>query len=925
MDQLTGPEVQVVLNLKEGKGFDKVNNPTCIVATLNGLSLETDFIDPEPCPQYTTSLVWEATKSTLRKMRSGQEPLKIECFEYRENGTKDKLGYLLLSLRTAQVVPRGYDGNIKTNWLKLSGLRSDVKADKPEFLLSLTIGERESPGTADSSKKDGVDQVVLPKDLPTPYLINEERLIQLGPVNECRDIFIFSIITETVANIDCLKDRASKIDTDKSYTLWYHVFDNEIQSKPFVYSQSVSLDEKIVIRIRSSLKVIRNYLQYKPYFLILLKHRESVLGQSEVDLRSLVPTDIVEDFLKNSDNGCTVLYEHCLLKTLENREEFVVEDKPFVNIQLKLQYLGSKSTSSQNYFSEIYKRAPYSIDHMVQKSSDIECHRHPVGDYHKCTCEVHNINSCTSRIDRYPSVDLAQRRIEYSHMCNKKDNAKNVGAYHCYCLHITLNSIKLRSEMSIDNIEFRFHHPKAEIMSTVYPKVSAISGDQLRLQDIGCKVHFISASEEIRNLLLSFPPKVSVCDGDKAEKMFVGQSVLDVCRLFDNQMTLNCQYEAPLFDNSFNEIGFIDVSMYLEDHGPYYQTNKRSRDENLGPPILDDSLVYKIVDELETWKERQQEIFRLELKRKEERHLNRLSEEWQKRRESLEAKFNESVEQCKVLANKLNSATDDLRARKLLSLEKETRLIKANEELKLSYDKKFEELKDNSQKVQQDLASKLSQLEEQKQSLLVQVELMRADNSKLEDIIRKQNEELSVFRKGSLMQDQTENLLHELKDLERKLNSAQKSKSFFKEQWGKAVREIHKMKMEHRQAIEVQIKNNKEELKNINLEEILHADSAALNSDKILLGQIQKEIDIIRPKRSYSLLSPEKSFPSTFNSRSQMNFTRRGHSAVSEEQDERLRKLIEERDALLKTKSYTIDDAIIVKLNTEIRSLLVNS
>lgn len=400
-------------------------------------------------------------------------------------------------------------------------------------------------------------------------------------------------------------------------------------------------------------------------------------------------------------------------------------------------------------------------------------------------------------------------------MCNKKDNAKNVGAYHCYCLHITLNSIKLRSEMSIDNIEFRFHHPKAEIMSTVYPKVSAISGDQLRLQDIGCKVHFISASEEIRNLLLSFPPKVSVCDGDKAEKMFVGQSVLDVCRLFDNQMTLNCQYEAPLFDNSFNEIGFIDVSMYLEDHGPYYQTNKRSRDENLGPPILDDSLVYKIVDELETWKERQQEIFRLELKRKEERHLNRLSEEWQKRRESLEAKFNESVEQCKVLANKLNSATDDLRARKLLSLEKETRLIKANEELKLSYDKKFEELKDNSQKVQQDLASKLSQLEEQKQSLLVQVELMRADNSKLEDIIRKQNEELSVFRKGSLMQDQTENLLHELKDLERKLNSAQKSKSFFKEQWGKAVREIHKMKMEHRQAIEVQIKNNKEELKNI--------------------------------------------------------------------------------------------------------------
>ncbi|XP_074095318.1 rha [Cotesia typhae] len=919
MDQLTGPEVQVVLNLKEGRGFDKINNPTCIVATLNGLSLETDFIDPEPCPQYMINLVWEANKSTLRKMRSAQDPLKIEFFEYRENGTKDKLGYFLLSLRTAQILPRGYEGGIKTTWLKLMGARSDIKADKPEFLLSLTIGERESISIGnDSEKKD--EQI-----LPTPYLISEERLIQLGSINECRDIFTFSIITETVANLNCLKDKPFKADTDKSFTLWYHVFETQIQSKPFVNSQqSFSLEEKIVIRIRSSLRVFKNYLQYKPYLLMLLKHRESVLGQSEVDLRSLVPTDNIEEFLRNSDNGCTVLYEHCLLKNLENKDEtFSVEDKPIVNIQLKLQYLGSKSTSSQNYLTEVYKRAYFS-DHTVQKPSDIECHRYPAGDYHKCACEIHNINSCTNKVDRYPSADLAQRRLEHTYMCNKKDSGKNVSAYHCYCLHIMLNSIKLRSGMSIDNIEFRFHHPKAEIMSTVYPKMPAISGDELRLQDIGCKLHFISASEEIRHLLLSFPPKVSVCDGNKPEKICIGQSVLDVCRLFDNQVALDCQYEAPLFDNGLNEIGFINVAMYLEDHGPYYQTNKRSRDENLGPPILDDSLAYKIVDELESWKVRQQEIFKLELKRKEERHLNRLSEEWQKHRESLEAQLNESVEQCKTLANKLTSVSDDLRARKLQSLEKEARLIKANEELKRAYDKKLQEFNNNSQKVLQDLKLKLTQLENQKQSLLVQLELIKAENAKLEVIIEKQNEELSACKKSPMMQDQTENLLQDIKDLERKLNSAQKSKSFFKELWGKAVREIHKMKMEHRQAIEVQIKNNKEELKNINLEEILHADSAALNNDKILLEQIQKEIDVIRPKRSYTLLSPEKSFLPTFNSKLQTNLNK-SHSALSTAHNEQLRKLIDERDALLKTKSYTIDDDIIVKLNTEIRSLLVNS
>lgn len=40
------------------------------------------------------------------------------------------------------------------------------------------------------------------------------------------------------------------------------------------------------------------------------------------------------------------------------------------------------------------------------------------------------------------------------------------------------------------------------------------------------------------------------------------------------------------------------------------------KDKNLGPPILDDSLAYKIVDELETWKERQKEMFKAEVNNK---------------------------------------------------------------------------------------------------------------------------------------------------------------------------------------------------------------------------------------------------------------------------------------------------------------------
>ena len=96
----------------------------------------------------------------------------------------------------------------------------------------------------------------------------------------------------------------------------------------------------------------------------------------------------------------------------------------------------------------------------------------------------------------------------------------------------------------------------------------------------------------------------------------------------------------------------------------------------------------------------------------------------------------------------------------------------------------------------------------------MQLEPLKQENERLHQIVNKQAENLEIYGKGSLTQNQTASLLQELKSLEEKLTNAQKSKSFFKEQWGKAVREIHRMKMEHQQAVEMQIKSSKEELKN---------------------------------------------------------------------------------------------------------------
>lgn len=60
-----------------------------------------------------------------------------------------------------------------------------------------------------------------------------------------------------------------------------------------------------------------------------------------------------------------------------------------------------------------------------------------------------------------------------------------------------------------------------------------------------------------------------------------------------------------------------------------------------------------------------------------------------------------------MLTDNLNSATNDLRTRRLQSMEKEAKLIKINEEMKWSYDRKFQELTETSDKLQNEFSQKV--------------------------------------------------------------------------------------------------------------------------------------------------------------------------------------------------------------------------
>lgn len=92
-----------------------------------------------------------------------------------------------------------------------------------------------------------------------------------------------------------------------------------------------------------------------------------------------------------------------------------------------------------------------------------------------------------------------------------------------------------------------------------------------------------------------------------------------------------------------------------------------------------------------------------------------------------------------------------------------------------------------------------------------------------------------------------------------------------------------------------------------------------------MLKELQKEIDVIKPKQIFTPKEDyyNRIFTIADDAKISYNDYKIG-SDKSEEYNDRLQALKEERDSLLKTGSYAADDIVIKKLNTEIRSLLVN-
>jgi hypothetical protein len=89
----------------------------------------------------------------------------------------------------------------------------------------------------------------------------------------------------------------------------------------------------------------------------------------------------------------------------------------------------------------------------------------------------------------------------------------------------------------------RFHHPKAEKISNPHPEIVIKEPHRdIQLQDIKCKLTFVSNPGEINNLLLACPPMISVCDTIEGQSNQLAVATLNIDPLLEEEMVSNCHY-----------------------------------------------------------------------------------------------------------------------------------------------------------------------------------------------------------------------------------------------------------------------------------------------------------------------------------------------------------------------------------------------
>ncbi|XP_055478756.1 centrosomal protein of 120 kDa isoform X2 [Psammomys obesus] len=932
-------QLLIVVSILEGRHFPKRPKHMLVVeAKFDGEQLATDPVDHTDQPEFATELAWEIDRKVLHQHRLQRTPIKLQCFALDPlSSAKETIGYIVLDLRTAQETKQA------PKWYQL--LSNKYTKFKSEIQISITL-ETDTKAQVDSFKAKGAPPRegkvptslcgVDPKDIVA--VLNEEGgYHQIGPAEYCTDPFVLSVTIAFATQLEQLIPCTMKLpERQPEFFFYYSLLGNDVTNEPFNDLMNPNFEpERASVRIRSSVEVLRVYLAFHSKLQIHLCCGDQSLGSTEIPLNGLLKKGSTEI------NQHPVTVEGAFTLDPPNRAKqklapIPLELAPTVGVSVALQREG------------------------------VDCQTPPTKD-DATESEVESL-----QYDKDPKqnakgiisipVSLAQpgAASSVSEVVTSGQKIAVPATSHHFCFSIDLRSIHGLEISSPVNCILRYSYPffgsAAPIMTN--PPVEVRKNMEVFLPQSYCAFDFATMPQQLQDTFLRIPLLVELWHKDKMSKdLLLGIARIQLSNILSSEKTrfLGANGEqcwrqtysesVPVIaaQGSNNRIVDLSYTVTLEDYGLVKMREIFVSDSSQGLSLVQqkppspppapcpseiqveprETLEYKAALELEMWKEMQEDIFENQLKQKELAHMQALAEEWKKRDRERESLVKKKVAEYSILEGRLQKALTELENREQQLASAETELQRERKELQLERERNLQELQDSVRRARDDCVHqvelerlKLKQLEEDKYRLQQQVN----DAENKYKILEKEFQQFKDQQSNKpeiRLQSEINLLTLEKVELERKLESATKSKLHYKQQWGRALKELARLKQREQESQMARLKKQQEELEQMRLRYMAAEEKDTVRTEQQELLDIRNELNRLRQQE-------QKQYQDSRAIAGGKAASPRG-SGLEEGLDDYLTRLIEERDTLMRTGVYNHEDRIISELDRQIREVLAKN
>ncbi|XP_019615262.1 PREDICTED: centrosomal protein of 120 kDa-like isoform X2 [Branchiostoma belcheri] len=539
-------------------------------------------------------------------------------------------------------------------------------------------------------------------------------------------------------------------------------------------------------------------------------------------------------------------------------------------------------------------------------------------------------------------------------------------AAHHFCFSLDLRSIQdVETSTSAPLYIFlRYTYPffgsAAPILT--HPPVEIRRNMEVLLPQSFCAFDFASTPQQLQDTFTRIPIMVEVWHKDKiSQDALVGVARISLNSIITAEKArfVNAQgvsgwrqshsTRIPVLsvDGNLRKVGEVYVVMTLEDLGQVTtqqiligSDTSQSASVPVAPPPAPvpapapspppadprETVEYQMAMELEMWKEQQENMFESQLKQKELQTMQALAEEWKRRDRERELLVQKKLTEYQQLEEKLRTTLADLERREKQLTSGEAEVVRMKADLQRDHDRTLTELREASRRLKEDCDHEV-QLERAKvRELELHNQRLREQLQEAERRVQQKEKDFDEYRGQQAgkpeykLQSEINLMTLEKVELERKLDYVAKSKLHYKQQWGRALKELARLKQREQTNAKARLKQQQQELEHMRLRYLAAEEKEIVKAEKQELETIKEELTRLKDQR----LPEQPAAPDT--RRASDGHLEHMQPLVPEDDtsmiDDHVTRLIEERDTLLRTGVYTHEDRIITELDRQIREAI---